>query len=339
MKKQISCLLVSLFLIAGLSLPISASDSSALEKAEALYSLGLFKGSDSGYELERQATRGEAAVMLIRVLGQDEKSKAQQYSHPFTDIPSGARAWAGYQIAWLYENNLVNGIGGAKYGFYESITDQQFITMLLRALGYSDSRGDFKYTDAAGFAVSINMIDENYKASINGKALCRGDMVELIYAALKTNTKYSRYTLARKLCRAHVFSEDDAVKAGILELIDPAGYFSTIELINDTMKLSSQGDDWADFSFDTPIETYGSHIFVSADGGLYEEISYYSDLPYTVRTRHLTNKWGQEDKTAFVTGFRVSNLEAGHTYSFIYVLQSSPNGQAEGKSNIVVVEK
>jgi S1-C subfamily serine protease len=59
--------------------------------------------------------------------------------------------------------------------------------MLLRALGYSDSRGDFKYTDAAGFAVSINMIDEIIKPVLRKGALPRGH-VELIYAALKTNT-------------------------------------------------------------------------------------------------------------------------------------------------------
>jgi hypothetical protein len=54
MKKQISCLLVSLFLIAGLSLPISASDSSALEKARGAVLTRALQGFGLRYELERQ---------------------------------------------------------------------------------------------------------------------------------------------------------------------------------------------------------------------------------------------------------------------------------------------
>ena len=39
------------------------------EAADALNSLGLFSGSEAGYELERTPTRAEALVMLLRLTG------------------------------------------------------------------------------------------------------------------------------------------------------------------------------------------------------------------------------------------------------------------------------
>jgi hypothetical protein len=42
------------------------------DKAEALKPLGVFVGTEKGFELERPATRMEAAVMLTRLLGKEE---------------------------------------------------------------------------------------------------------------------------------------------------------------------------------------------------------------------------------------------------------------------------
>ena len=44
--------------------------------AQALNVMGLFKGTDVGYELERQPTRLETLIMLIRLLGEEEIGRA-----------------------------------------------------------------------------------------------------------------------------------------------------------------------------------------------------------------------------------------------------------------------
>jgi hypothetical protein len=78
-----------------LTVTISASMIQHQPKAEALKELGLFKGSDKGFELERAPSRVEAMVMLVRLLGKEEEAKENNYEHPFTDVPE----WANVHIA------------------------------------------------------------------------------------------------------------------------------------------------------------------------------------------------------------------------------------------------
>ena len=52
------------------------------EAADALNSLGLFSGSEAGYELERTPTRAEALVMLLRLTGQADAALAEIFRIP-----------------------------------------------------------------------------------------------------------------------------------------------------------------------------------------------------------------------------------------------------------------
>lgn len=65
-------------------------------KAEALKSLGVFVGTDKGFELERPATRMEAAVMLTRLLGKEEEAREENNPHPFEDVPDCGGFYVGY---------------------------------------------------------------------------------------------------------------------------------------------------------------------------------------------------------------------------------------------------
>jgi hypothetical protein len=56
-------------------------------EAEQLQDLGLFKGTNNGFELERQPTRAEAGVMLIRMLGKEALALSQDSDYPFDDVP------------------------------------------------------------------------------------------------------------------------------------------------------------------------------------------------------------------------------------------------------------
>ena len=50
-------------------------------KADALSALGLFKGTDLGYELDKPLTRVQALVMLVRLSGNEIEAR---YFHSFT---------------------------------------------------------------------------------------------------------------------------------------------------------------------------------------------------------------------------------------------------------------
>ena len=64
-------------------------------RAQMLYGLGLFRGTQNGFELDRVLRRDEAAAMLVRFLGGEEQALAGEWSHPFTDVPQWTSTSAG----------------------------------------------------------------------------------------------------------------------------------------------------------------------------------------------------------------------------------------------------
>lgn len=89
-------------------------------KAETLKELGLIKGSEKGFELDRPPTRLEGSVMLVRLLGKESEALNKHYSHPFNDVPS----WASDYVGYLYQNNLTNGMGNSQFGSNQLISSQ-----------------------------------------------------------------------------------------------------------------------------------------------------------------------------------------------------------------------
>ena len=64
-------------------------------QAQMLCDLGLFRGTEKGFALEKPMTRAEAAAMLSRFLGAEETALAGEWEHPFTDVPQWADQYVG----------------------------------------------------------------------------------------------------------------------------------------------------------------------------------------------------------------------------------------------------
>ena len=136
--KRITICLIALCLLAALVPSVQGAVPGTLRndypgdtqaQAQALKDLGLFKGTNKGFELEKPMTRAEAAVMVTRLLGAESEAKTGSYSHPFQDVP----AWAGPYVGWLYQNGLTKGVGKGEYGSGRRVTCQQFGVFLTRA--------------------------------------------------------------------------------------------------------------------------------------------------------------------------------------------------------------
>lgn len=160
----------------------------AVSLADALYEFGLFKGTgtDSNgkptYGLATAPTRQQAVVMLIRLLGKEDEALDCAYSHPFTDVDF----WADRYIAYAYKNGLTNGTNATTFSGNQNINAQQYITLLLRSLGYNDSNGDFSYSNALAFSDSIGLTEGKYSQNSN---FLREDLVWLSCGALLQPTK------------------------------------------------------------------------------------------------------------------------------------------------------
>ena len=179
--------------------------------AEALKALGLFLGTDRGFELDRQPTRTEELVMLLRLLGnKDETLRAYPAERcPFDDVDG----WARGSVAFAYDKGLTNGVGGGKFNMATPPTQRQlaqmFCTFVLRAMGYNDdpAKGptDFTYNGALDFADANGLL----RGGANGddaNRFNRGVCVRIMESALRQSTKDGQ-RLWQKLAAEGVFTE------------------------------------------------------------------------------------------------------------------------------------
>ena len=207
MKKRILSLLCAIALMVSLAPAALAATSSQTLAADTLYTLGLFKGNASGYDLDARPTRLHAMVMVSRLCG-GEGAKAEDYSHPFTDIP----AWAEGYVGFAYEKGLARGVDATTFDSSRLITANAYYAFLLRLLGYSDAEGDFSIATAALFAYRLGIAP-----TANDPAFTRGDMCEATLGALTAPLKGEDRTLISLLIEEGTVEKAVANALGLSE--------------------------------------------------------------------------------------------------------------------------
>ena len=208
--KKILVLVLSFALCLSLAIPALASEHDGY--ADALYALGLFRGTWTApdgspvFALDESSTRVQALVMLIRLLGEEEAALACTETHPFIDVPEDH--WADRYVAYGYAKKYTNGTWYNAFAPDTPATANMYLTYLLRALGYDDAAGDFSYTNAIAKAEAVGLIPED--TYFNGAApFKRDDCAYASYRALGTKLKGGVMTLAEKLEEKGVFSAKD----------------------------------------------------------------------------------------------------------------------------------
>ncbi len=164
-------------------------------EADALCCLGVFSGTQKGFELERIPTRAEGAVMLVRLLGQEDYALQAGLTHPFRDVPS----WADPYIAYLYQKGLTTGTNTNTFSPYAALSVEQYMSFILRTLAYSESRGDFTWNQSLNKAWQLGILDATAYNQLNSSQFRRDHMVWISYLALQSKLKNQDYTLLEKL--------------------------------------------------------------------------------------------------------------------------------------------
>lgn len=170
--------------------------------ADSLHEMGLFQGTQNGYDLDRTPTRAEAAVMLVRLLGKEAEARALTYTAPFTDL----KGWEKPYVQYLYSNGLANGTNRTTFNPTGKCTAQMYAVFLLRALGYSDT-ADFSYANAIETAREQGIYDTGI---INVQNFLRDDAAAASYTALSVSPKNSEGTLLDQLVSENAITEADA---------------------------------------------------------------------------------------------------------------------------------
>jgi len=192
MKRLLTLLFSTLLLSAVLCVSASASNYDAV--AEDLAAIGMFRGTEKGFELDRAPTRSEAAIMLVRLYGAEDAAKtayeAGEISHPFTDVSKFTSPY----VAWLYSNGITNGYTETTYASGQACSARNYVVFLLRALGYKDG-SDFQYAEALTFAQERGFYDP---LLFHGDFL-RDDLAALTYQGLAADMKEGENYLLKSL--------------------------------------------------------------------------------------------------------------------------------------------
>jgi len=210
MKKILAFFLTVTMLLALLPVSMHAAGADAAKAADTLYGLGLFNGTGTDkdgrpiFALDRAPTRQEAVVLLVRLLGKETEALSESWNMPFTDVDSWAQPYVGY----AYANGLANGTGAITFGAQNLVTASQYLTFVLRALGY-DSAKDFAWDRAWELSDKIGLTSGAYNARTNA-AFLRGDAAIISEAALRTKLKGTATALFTRLM-------DDGVILGVVQ--------------------------------------------------------------------------------------------------------------------------
>ena len=168
--------------------PAAPVDAAAETAARELYDRGLFQGTGTDgdgqpvFSLERTLTRQEAVIMLVRLLGQEAEALACGYPSPFSDHADWAADYVSY--AWVMSLTLGNGDG--TFGGEDPATAAQYVTFLLRALGYT-TPADFAWENALAKGAELGLDTARFAAP--DAPITRADAALLSRTALDLHTK------------------------------------------------------------------------------------------------------------------------------------------------------
>ncbi len=196
MKKAISCLLC-LFLLLNTSLNCAHAAYNS-QRAAILKEAGLMIGTENGISESRTATRAEIAAVTVRLLGGEQEAFRQRYSHPFTDVANWADAYIGY----LYQYRIAFGTSPTQFSPNVPADENQFASLVLRALGYQDYTDGFTASNSADKSVEVGLLSQQEAAELAGRStFTRADMMNIMYNSLFCKIKDSDLSLLEKLYR------------------------------------------------------------------------------------------------------------------------------------------
>ena len=202
-NRLFTCLLTAVLLCSQLTVGVLAAaperDAAGQAAAEELYELGLFKGvgtlpdGSPDFSLDTTPTRGQALVMLVRLLGAEGEALAGHYTHPFIDT-----GWADAYVGYAYTKGITSGVSSTEYDTDNDTTLAQFLTFVLRALGYNDVDWQNPYPTADAVGLYYPEKDGFY----------RSDVALISLDALDCQIKGQNMTLRAKLVNAGVIDTE-----------------------------------------------------------------------------------------------------------------------------------
>ena len=137
--------------------------------------------ADTDYNVDGVPTRLYTIVQVVYMLGVQSDALNQGLAHPFTDVP----AWASSYVGYAYANGITSGVSATKFDPNGEVAETQFITFMLRTIGYDDRMGDFVWNNPYTLAKTAGLTDSETPDT----DFTRGDAFVITYNALSATMK------------------------------------------------------------------------------------------------------------------------------------------------------
>ncbi|MDI9496466.1 MAG: S-layer homology domain-containing protein, partial [Bacillota bacterium] len=188
MKKVLSLVLVIAMILSSFSFAFAANFEDVegdYEKAiNTLVGLGVVTGYEDGtFKPERIVTRAEMAKLIVEILGYGDLVAGSKSN--FADTQGH---WADSWIALAAGRGLVVGTGDGNFTPDRQVSYDEAITMIVRALGYTDDCNELKgMTWPTNFKVKAADLKLTKDVKIVGTGADRGGVAQLLFNALEAN--------------------------------------------------------------------------------------------------------------------------------------------------------
>ena len=202
--------------IAVITLVILVVSSAALaaegaDYSNELYKLGIIRGTDRGFEPEKCFTRAEAVTVIVRLLGEEDSLSEYDYEPVFSDV--SPNHWAYGNVMYCHSKGITKGTGADKFSPGKEIDASQFMTLMLRLMGYKDVLVDEAIDKGVEYRIYNSKVAKSFKENESFK---RKDMFYILHRCLKSYM--SDGTLfARELADKGVISDKQADKYDVYE--------------------------------------------------------------------------------------------------------------------------
>lgn len=203
MRKVLSFVLVLSLVLGSFSMAFAAPSGSvtipefsdvekgtvAADAITVLTALGVVTGYPDGtYKPAQAVNRAEMAKLIISVLGLE--SAASAASTNFTDM--SGYGWASGYVGYAQSLGIIKGYGDGTFRPGKTVSYDEAITMVVRAIGYTEEVKEMNGTWPAVFvqkARTLGITDD--VAGLGSVGADRGDVAILLYNALTCDTGYA----------------------------------------------------------------------------------------------------------------------------------------------------
>lgn len=345
MKKVLSFVLVLTLVLGSFSMVFAAdaktvgsqlSDIAGNANEDAIIAncdLGIITGyTDGTYKPSQAVNRAEFAAMITRMLGVPDSALAGYAKTSFTDM--AGYGWANSYIGFCEAKGIVTGYGNGTFGPGNTITVNEAITMVARAIGYTNNSSELVGSWPSNY-VSLGKRLGLYDDVSATNVIDRASAAQVIYNALTCTvvavnadgeTKDAYVDKDTKLAKTVIEVYLDCTPTGEIvytKALADSSVINTMEYVGAYVKAFLNDDD------DVIAIAEVKSVFLTGDWTEDDEEFEVGDVTYTLKTTNINykdSKNATQPTLAFVNGVDNSTT-AGFTTDGSYTIAAKISGK------------